>query len=143
MTARTRTDELDVIETTVQKTYEWIKDLSALLGSSRQDAYQVLRGFLQTVRDRLTVDEAAHLSAQLPMLVRGFYYEGYDPSNVPIKWKAEEFVAVFAERAVIEIDENVDVALVAAAKVVRDHVTPGEMADVYGSLPESIRELFA
>jgi uncharacterized protein (DUF2267 family) len=36
---------------------------------------------LHALRDRLPPEIAVHLSAQLPMLVRGIYYEG---------WKADE-----------------------------------------------------
>jgi len=59
---------------------EWIRDLADKpeVGSEAQ-AYVVLRAGLHTIRDRLRVDEVAHLSAQLPMLVRGFFYEGWKP----------------------------------------------------------------
>ncbi|MFN8613651.1 MAG: DUF2267 domain-containing protein [Vulcanimicrobiota bacterium] len=59
---------------------EWIKELSDKpeVGSEAQ-AYVILRVVLHTIRDRLRVDEVAHLSAQLPMLVRGFFFEGWKP----------------------------------------------------------------
>ena len=59
---------------------EWIKDLADKpeVGSEAQ-AYTILRVVLHSIRDRLRVDEVAHLSAQLPMLVRGFFFEGWKP----------------------------------------------------------------
>jgi uncharacterized protein (DUF2267 family) len=137
----TRTDELDVIETTVQKTYRWIRELAEELGVDRRESYQVLRGFLHALRDRLIVDEAAQLAAQLPMLVRGIYYEGWDPSRVPRKMKEEEFLETFAERAAMRPDQERLPALQAAARVMRRHVTPGETEDVFGMLPKEIRGL--
>jgi uncharacterized protein (DUF2267 family) len=140
----TRTDEIDVIETTVQKTYRWIRELDEELhGVGRREAYQVLRGFLHTVRDRLIVDEAAQLAAQLPMLVRGIYYEGWDPSKAPQKMDADEFLATFFVGAAMNVDQDPLPALQAAARVMRRHVTPGETSDVFGSLPHDIRELLA
>jgi uncharacterized protein (DUF2267 family) len=138
----TRTDEIDVIESTVQKTYRWIRELDEELdGVGRREAYQVLRGFLHVLRDRLIVDEAAQLAAQLPMLVRGIYYEGWDPSKAPRKMRAEEFVAAFHEQAAMEPDQQPLPALRAAARVMRRHVTPGEAGDVFNALPQEIREL--
>lgn len=53
-------------------------------------AYHALRGVLFTLRDRPTPDEAAHLAAQLPLLVRGIYYEGYQPSNKPERYRDKD-----------------------------------------------------
>jgi uncharacterized protein (DUF2267 family) len=141
-TVRKKLDDVDVIDTTVQKTYRWIDEISEELGKiGRREAYRDLRAFLQTLRDRLTVDQAAELGAQLPMLVRGIYYEAWDPSAAPVKMKAEEFVETFIERAVLAPEREPVASMKAAAAVLRRHVTAGETADILGSLPLEIRRL--
>ncbi len=135
-------DDVDVIDTTVQKTYRWIDEISEELGGiGRREAYRDLRAFLQTVRDRLTVDLAAELGAQLPMLIRGVYYEAWDPSDAPVKMKAEEFVEAFIDRALLPPEREPLASLKAAARVLRRHVTEGETENVLHSLPREIRTL--
>ena len=56
-------DHLDVIETTVQRTYAWINKLGGL---SRREAGHVLRGFLHVLRDRLVIDQAATMELSYP-----------------------------------------------------------------------------
>ena len=97
--------------------------------------------FLQTMRDRLTVDQAAELGAQLPMLVRGIYYEAWDPSRAPVKMKAEEFVETFIDRAVLPPSREPLAAIKAAAGVLRRHLTEGETEDLLRSIPQEIRRL--
>jgi|SRR5712664_1184048 len=132
----------DAIDTTVQKTYRWLRELAAELGGvSREEAYDVLRAFLHTLRDRLTVEEAADLGAQLPMLIRGLYYEGWNPHSVPIKMKATEFLALFAALAGYPIDASSRDALKAANRILWRHISGGEAIDVWNSLPRDIRGL--
>jgi len=57
---------------------------------SRHDAYVALRATLHALRDRLPVEETAELAAQLPMLVRGVYYEGWDPTGKPVRERSLE-----------------------------------------------------
>lgn len=135
-------DDVDVIATTVSKTYQWIDELNRELGGvGRREAYRVMRGFLQTVRDRLTVDQAAELASQLPMLVRGIYFEAWVPKRAPIKLKAEDFLALFNERAVLPVETDGVGELKIATRVMRRHVTPGEAKDLFANLPQEIRDL--
>ncbi|WP_342235689.1 DUF2267 domain-containing protein [Inquilinus sp. OTU3971] len=68
---------LEVFDKTLQTTNIWLNEIGETLGPDRQRCYQALRAVLQTLRDRLSVESAAHVSAQLPMLVRGIFYDGW------------------------------------------------------------------
>ena len=88
-----------LFDTTQHTTNVWLKDLEMMLGwGDRPAAYHALRTVLHALRDRLTVDEVATLGAQLPMLVRGFYYEGWHLADRPLKERRKEaFLAHIAE----------------------------------------------
>jgi uncharacterized protein (DUF2267 family) len=64
------------------------------------NSYLALRAVLHTLRDRLIVDEAIDLGAQLPMLVRGFYYENWQSVGKPLKYRhKEEFLNQVKEKS--------------------------------------------
>jgi uncharacterized protein (DUF2267 family) len=135
---------LEVFDTTVQKTNSWLKDVMVELGwDDRQRAYLALRSTLHALRDRLTVNEVAQLAAQLPMLIRGFYYEGWNPSDKPLRLRSRaEFLARieggFARVAPID-GEQVAHAVFA---VLAARISEGEIRDVEQVLPAEIRDLW-
>ena len=135
---------LSVFDTTVQKTNRWLKDLMEVLGlEQKQKAYDALRAVLHALRDRLTVDEAAHLGAQLPMLVRGVYYEGWDPSCKPERVRhKEEFLARLQQQ--FKPDDCVDPEQVARGvfAVLERHLSEGEIEQVESVLPAELGELW-
>ncbi len=135
---------LDVFDRTIQLTNIWLKELMEKLGTDdRHRAYLALRATLHALRDRLTVEEAADLAAQLPMLIRGIYYEGYRPADKPLRERhKEEFLAHIREQ--FRKDPDVDPERIARAvfALLQEKITAGEIEDVRHSLPKHIRELW-
>lgn len=135
---------LAVFDHTVQETNAWLSEIAEEMGQrDRQMAYHALRGVLFTVRDRLTVDEALDLSAQLPMLLRGLYFEGYKPADKPLKIRDRD---VFLERVNKELQAGgyADPAAATAAvfKVMEERLTDGLNNHVRDMLPEEISSMW-
>jgi uncharacterized protein (DUF2267 family) len=139
----TTTAHLDVLDRNVEKANIWINEVAAALETSdRHEAYRVLRAFLHVLRDRLPVVEAAQLAAQLPVLIRGVFYEGWQPAQVPIRYRDPvEFVDRVAHEALLHGDTEASFAVTAAARVLTRHVSEGEIEDVLRTLPADLRSL--
>ena len=134
---------LEVFDRTIHKTNVWLKDLMETLDwTDRRQAYAALRATLHALRDRLTIEETAQFAAQLPMFIRGFYYEGWDPTGKPVKERhRDEFLArIRRELERYEIDPE-EVAR-AVFQVVANRISEGEIEDVEHVLPREIRDLW-
>ena len=84
---------LEVFDKTLQTTNIWLKEISEEIGPDRHTAWKVLSVVLHKLRDRLPVDVAAHLGAELPLLVRGVYYDQFKPASQPSDCRdMDEFV---------------------------------------------------
>src|SRR5690606_36283227 len=137
---------LDVIDTTVQKTHIWINDVAAEAGwDDKHKAYLAQRAVLHALRDRLPIDEAADLSAQLPMLVRGIYFEGWRPSQTPKRQRsAEEFLnAVAAHFPNTGDPADPETMVRAVFRTIERNIEGGEVEHIRGILPEDVRRLLA
>jgi len=77
--------QVAALDHTVQTTNLWLKRLAEEenLGD-RPHAYGALRAVLHALRDRLTPEQATHFAAQLPMLLRGLFYEGWHMADKPM-----------------------------------------------------------
>ncbi|MCC7025284.1 MAG: DUF2267 domain-containing protein [Thermomicrobiales bacterium] len=137
---------LEVFDSTVHETYAWLRDIGEILGDNdRHHAYLALRGTLHALRDQLPIDESAQLSAQLPMLVRGIYFEGWDPGPAPPRGESRE---QFLDRVNREVERtrwatfNPENEARAVLRVLADRVSAGQVQEVKHNLPEPVRELW-
>jgi uncharacterized protein (DUF2267 family) len=137
------TAQVDIVERTIEKTNVWLGQVADELGTEdRRYAYRVLRAVLHTLRDRLTVDEAVELGAQLPDLIRGIYYEGWVPSRVPMKYRhAKEFLDRVAAESRLAGDTEASFATAAVMRVLEQHVSEGELSDVMSVMPPELRHV--
>jgi uncharacterized protein (DUF2267 family) len=130
---------IDAIERTVQKTHEWLDDFASELGT--EDERFPWRAYLQVLRDRRTVEEAAQLAAQLPHVLCGVFYEGFDPSRTERIRSRNEFLAQHADRAQLTGATEAAAVAAAATRALRRHVTGGEVDDVLSQLPAEIHDV--
>lgn len=139
MMSAIRVEAIDHAERTASL---WVTGVAIELGTDdRQFAYRVLRAWLHVLRDRLTVEATAHFGAQLPELLRGVYYDGWDPSRVPQRIGAAEFERRFAREAVVSL---ADVPQVAASvtHAIDKLSSPGHVAHALDRLPHALRAVF-
>ncbi|MBL8551607.1 MAG: DUF2267 domain-containing protein [Hyphomonadaceae bacterium] len=138
------TTGLAVFDATVQETNLWLKDIAAHLGGSeRQEAYAALRAVLHALRDRLPAQSAVSFAAQLPMLIRGIYFEGWTLPEKPMRART---VQEFADEVRMSLPPRFqfDPALCSRAVfAAATKFTSGDEAHkVMASLPEPLRELW-
>ena len=134
-----------VLDTSLQRTHEWLNDVGRELGfDNERAAYAALRATLHAVRDRLPVELVAHLGAELPMLIRGIYYEGWHPSAVRLKAAHGEDFLESMRRELSGHDELQQVAKVArnVLHVLDQRVERGQIDRVVAALPEPVRRLW-
>jgi len=132
-----------IIERSVEKTHIWLKELAEEFGGTdRKYAYRALRAVLHALRDRLTVDVAAKFAAQLPTLIRGIYYEDWDPSRTPLGiHDVDAFLDRVAAEGNMAGETEASLAVAAVARILRRHISAGEIDDVLAVLPDKFRTL--
>jgi uncharacterized protein (DUF2267 family) len=140
----TTQNHIDVIDTTVQETYSWLHDVLRETGwESRHYALQALRGVLHAVRDEITADQSGHLSAQLPILLRGMYFEGWDPSRAPAVDRRAEYFLDRIRPQFTGYDQPIDFAWLAQSvlRVLKQRM-PGIYEKIKHTLHKDIRSLW-
>jgi uncharacterized protein (DUF2267 family) len=126
-----------------QQAQQWVNELAAELGWSNQRAYHLLKAVLTALRDWLSPEESADLSAQLPMLIRSIYFEGWDPALSPATERKKRDFVIRVERG-FGYDTNVDLdeAIHAVFKLIDRHISHGESLQVRNSMKKTLRQLW-
>ena len=134
---------LDVFDKTLQTTHIWLKDIMDVTGPDRQVAWHVLGAVLRAVRDRVPLELAVHLGAELPILVRGTYYDQWRPELQPERYRS---LGEFLDRVSAGLGATRPVDPRDAARSVFDvltrHLPEGQVGKVRDALPEDVRALW-
>lgn len=137
---------LDVFDKTLQTTHIWLDEIMLVLGPDRQVAWHVLGAVLRALRalrDRLPLELSAHLSAQLPLLVRGLYFDQWRPTEQPVKLRTRD---EFFERVAADLKNtrpmNVEQAVRSVFRVINHRLDPGQVQHVREALPQPLQTLW-
>ena len=128
-----------------QQAQQWVNELSEDLNwTDKGRAYRLFKAVLHAVRDWISPEEAADLSAQMPLLIRGVFFEGWDPMKAPaVHRKRADFIARvqgdFVHDPLVLPAEDVGKVLA----LLERHLPGGEIMQVRQSMPKSMRALWA
>ncbi len=136
--------QVAALDHTVQQTNIWLKTLGEELHvEDRHAAYMALRAVLHVLRDRLTAEQAVHLGAQLPLLIRGLYYEGWRLAEKPAgERQPDEFAALVAAQMPPQFARDALRVTKAVFNLLAKELDYGEIAKIVATLPVPLRSLW-
>ena len=131
---------LEVFDRTLQITHIWLDEIIEALHTDRQTAWRVLGAVLRVLRDRLPPGLSAHLSAELPLLVRGAYFDQWRPGEETLKLRS---LAEFLERVSAGLAHGKPIGSLDATRavfaVLGRHLDAGQVEKVSNALPADLR----
>jgi uncharacterized protein (DUF2267 family) len=134
---------LDVFDKTLQTTHVWLNEIMEEIGSDKQAAWNVLGAVLRAVRDRIPLGLAAHLGAELPLLVRGAYYDQWSPATPPERSRSlDRFLDCVLANLGASRPVDPHGAVRAVFGVLSRHVPEGQIRTVREALPEQVRAIW-
>ena len=135
---------LEVFDKTIHETNAYVKiAMRELDTDDRHMAYGALRGTLHALRDNLETHEMAHLSAQLPMLLRGLFYEGWQPASGGTHARhLDAFLEEVGKHLPPQLKRYPEEAARAAFAALAERVDGNEIAKIVQHMPRELRALW-
>ena len=66
------------LDRSIQSSIQWLNDIqSELKWTDEERVYSATKAMLHTLRDRMIVDETFELAAQMPLLIKGIFFDIY------------------------------------------------------------------
>jgi len=128
-------------DTATEATEDWLSALMQRLGwQDREKVYLALLAALHALRDSLPRDEAGYLGVQLPVLLRGLYFEGWHPAgHIPRAKSLSAFLERIQEG--VHRDPGIDAEQVAHAvfSLLVERLPAGELEDAKAATPQALR----
>jgi len=132
---------LDTFDRTVHETNHWLRIvMTELKTDNRRQAYIALRASLHALRDRIGPENAVHFAAQLPILLRGVFYEGWRPSETPTRERRLDDFLAYVE-SLLGPNAGVDPAdaLRASFAAIAESISFAEVLKLVNILPRDLR----
>ncbi|MFP4403379.1 MAG: DUF2267 domain-containing protein [Candidatus Woesearchaeota archaeon] len=120
----------------------WIKEIKYELKCTYNQAYIALYGTMHTLRDRLTIENLTHLGAQLPLIIKGIYYNNWTPKDNPKKLDKMTFISRVHSYFNNDPKINPENVIQTIFYVMQKHIDQGEINNIKATLPPEIENLF-
>jgi uncharacterized protein (DUF2267 family) len=135
---------LEIIERNVHLIHSWIDDIDYQLNwGDHHKSFRLLRAWLHALRDSIPLSEVAHVSAQLPLIVRGLFFEQWRAVADHHRMDGEEFLRRLDGDVYPDQIEDTARAAASVFLVFKSRVGEHETDKLLHVLPRSVRELLS
>ena len=137
---------LQAIDRTLEKTHQFINDVSEAINiDDKHITFIGIKAVLHALRDRIPLEEAAQLGSQFPILLAGFYYQGWKPAATPTK---ERSITSFVDKVRQNLPQEdypteIETLIRGVFTTLSQWVTAGEIDDVINMLPQDVQSLWS
>ena len=136
----------DALDASIQVTNRWFNELMQELNwADRKKTYIALRCVVHAWRDHLPIQDAVYLGEQLPTLIRGMYFEHWDPSDkpLPLRSRAEFFSSLSSNLARNgEHGSDAEKVTIALFRFLERKAIYGEISDLLHLVPAVLIDLW-
>lgn len=128
---------LPVFHETAQLSNLWLNEVMVAVDwDDKHRAYRLLRATLHALRDRLSAHEAVQFGAQLPVLIRGFYYDGWHMRDTISRERMKtEFLGHIEAAFKQDLNNDTEGLVREVFKLMARRISYGEIEDVKHMLP--------
>lgn len=135
-----------ILENNIHQTMDWIYAIEEACHwdeDNQKKAFAALRAVLHELRDLLPLEYAAQLSAKLPLVIRGIFFENWHPRFIPVQEiKKEDFLGSIAETLYPYQDMDVEETVRGVLQVLGEKLPAGELESIIKHMPREIQELY-
>ncbi|MEV1332374.1 DUF2267 domain-containing protein [Micromonospora costi] len=135
---------ISAIESSIDKTNVILKDIENAYGwpkEQRNQSYAALRTVLHLLRDRMPVQESVEFAQQLPIVVRGIYFDGWQPQDVPVKLNRDDFLYEVRQGFPYDVEGGTERVVQVVLDTLRRHINQGEWDDVKDTMPRDLARM--
>lgn len=135
-----------ILENNIHQTMDWIYAIEEAChwdDDNQKKAFIALRAVLHQLRDLLGLEQAAHLSAQLPLVIRGIFFENWNPSpGATPKIEKADFLGSISKGLYPYRDMDVEKTTKGVLHVLGGKLPPGEFEKIIKEIPKDIKDLY-
>lgn len=137
---------VSMLNKNIQKTMEWIHEIQEEAGLvDESTALAVLRATLHGLRDNLLINDLAHFSAQLPVMIRGLLFEQWNPDHTPHRDRKKTDFLEGIEKNLPSVYKDIDLeeTVKAVFKTISRKIDWQEIEKLKKVLPHDIKEFIS
>lgn len=135
-----------ILENNIHQTMDWIYAIEEACHwdvDNQKKAFAALRAVLHELRDLLPLETAARLSEQLPLVIRGIFFENWHPRFIPTQEiKKEDFLSAIAETLYPYTEVDVEETTRGVLQVLGEKLPFGELENIIQNMSKEIQELY-